>query len=80
MIAGLGRYKRAVIRRRIDGSGPLAVANNGKWVDRGEPGRRRYAPGDRVQGKRHGRHSAQKLPDARSHFLVGPFVGSLAWV
>jgi hypothetical protein len=75
MVAGLGRYERAVIRRRIDGSGPLAVADDGKWVDRGEPGRRRYAPRDRVQGQRHGRHSAQKLPDARSHVLVGPSVG-----
>jgi len=80
MIASLGRHKRTVIRRRIDGSGRLAVANDGKRVDGSEPGRRRYAPGDRVQGKRHDRYSAQKLPDARSHVLVGPFVGSLAWV
>ncbi len=80
MIAGLGRYKRALVRRRIDGSGRLAVANDGKRIDGSKPGRRAYAPGNRVQGKRHGRHSAQKLPDARSHVLVGPFVGSLAWV
>jgi prolyl-tRNA synthetase len=26
-----------------------------------------------VQGKRHGRHRAQKLPDARLHVLVGPY-------
>ena len=73
MIAGLRRCKRAVVGRRFDRGGRPAVADDRKWVDRGEARCRRYTPCDRVQGKRDGRHSAQKLPDACSHVLVGPY-------
>jgi hypothetical protein len=78
MIAGLRRRKRIVVGRRFARGGRLAVADDRKWVDGGEPGYRRYAPGDCVQGKRNGSHSAQKMPDARSHVLVGPIVVGLA--
>ena len=79
MIAGLRRCKRAVVGSRFDRGGRPAVADDRKWVDRGEARYRRYTPCDRVQGKRDGRHSTQKLPDACSH-TSAPIRVSLAWL